>query len=129
MNQPTAPVEKLQPRLYPQLPEDVQNNRLQQISDIEQKLIEEKNIRQSLYKMYKRVINIMDGIDTAIISSSVVTGSIGVFLPIMLPLIIVALSCGTLGVCAKFFRRRIFEKAKMCRKRKAQALGAIKKNK
>ena len=50
MKQPIAPVKELQPRLYPGLPEDVQNCRLQKISDIEQKLIEESNIRHSLYK-------------------------------------------------------------------------------
>ena len=42
MKQPTVPVEKLQARHYPDLPENVQNYRLQKISDTEQKLIEEK---------------------------------------------------------------------------------------
>ena len=67
MKQPTAP------NLYPELPiEDGQNYRLQKISEIERTLINERDMRKSLYKKYKRGINITDGVDTGLISASVI---------------------------------------------------------
>ena len=108
MKQPTAP------DLYPVLPtEDGQNCRLQKISEIEKTLINEKNIRKTLYKKYKRGINISDGIDTTLISASVVLAGVGFFIPIVtLPLEIAAVACGGLGVCVKFIRRKLHSKAK-----------------
>ena len=59
MKQPTAP------DLYPELPiEDGQNYRLQKITEIEKTLINERDKRKSLYKKYKRGVNITDGVDT-----------------------------------------------------------------
>ena len=50
MKQPTAP-------LYPELlVEDERNYRLQKISEIEKTLINERDVRKSLYKKYKRGI-------------------------------------------------------------------------
>ena len=107
MKQPTAP------SLYPELlVEDGQNYRLQKISEIEQTLIKERDNRQSLYKKYKRSINAIDGIDTTLISWSVIMGGIGIAVPLMLPLEIVAVVCGVAGVCVKFIRSRLHLKAK-----------------
>ena len=106
MKQPTAP------SLYPELPvEDGQNYRLQKISEIEQTLIKERENRQALYKKYKRSINVTDGVDTTLISGSVIMGGIGIVVPLMLPLEIVAVVCGVAGVCVKFIRRRQHSKA------------------
>ena len=105
MKQPTAP------NLYPELPiEDGQNYRLQKISEIERTLINERDMRKSLYKKYKRGINITDGVDTGLISASVILASVGITVPIMLPLEIAAVVCGGLGMCVKLIRRKLTTK-------------------
>ena len=53
-----------------------------------------------------------DGVDTTLISGSVIMGGIGIALPLMLPLEIAAIVCGVAGVCVKFVRRRLHAKAK-----------------
>ena len=104
MKQPSAP-------LYPELPvEDGQNYRLQKISEIEKILINERDVRKALYKKYKRGINITDGVDTSLISTSVILAGVGLAVPIMLPLEIAAIVCGSLGVCVKLVRRRLHVK-------------------
>ena len=106
MKQPNAP------SLYPELPvEDGQNYRLQKISEIEKTLINERDARKALYKKYKRGINITDGVDTGLISTSVILAGVGLAVPIMLPLEIGAVVCGSLGVCVKLIRRRLTSKA------------------
>ena len=105
MKQPTAP------NLYPELPiEDGQNYRLQKISEIERTLINERDMRKSLYKKYKRGINITDGVDTGLISASVILASVGITVPIMFPLEIAAVVCGGLGMCVKLIRRKLMTK-------------------
>ena len=105
MKQPTAP------NLYPEFPiEDGQNYRLQKISEIERTLINERDMRKSLYKKYKRSINITDGVDTGLISASVILASVGITVPIMLPLEIAAVVCGGLGMCVKLIRRKLMTK-------------------
>lgn len=105
MKQPTAPI-------YPELPvEDGQNYRLQKISEIEKQLIRERDGRKALYKKYKRGINITDGVDTALISASVIMAGVGLTVPVMLPLEIVAVVCGCMGVCVKLVRRKLTSKA------------------
>lgn len=107
MKQATAP------NLYPELPaEDGQNYRLTKISEIEKTLINERDVRKTLYKKYKRIVNVTDGIDTVLISTSVVLAGVGVAVPIMLPLQIAAVVCGGLGACVKFIRRKLTSKAK-----------------
>ena len=125
MKQPSAP------DLYPELPieeiektkdieghrslyslEDGQNYRLQKISEIEKTLINERDIRKALYKKYKRGINITDGVDTTLISSSVILATVGITVPILLPLEIVAAVCGGLGIFVKLIRRRLTTKSK-----------------
>ena len=104
MKQPTAP-------LYPELPtEDGQNYRLQKISEIEKQLITERDASKALYKKYKRGINITDGVDSALISASVIMAGVGLAVPVMLPLEIVAIVYGCMGVCVKFLRRKLMSK-------------------
>ena len=90
--------------------EDGQNYRLQKISEIEKQLITERDARKTLYKKYKRGINITDGVDSALISASVIIAGVGLAVPIMLPLEIVAIVCGCMGVCVKFLRRKLMSK-------------------
>ena len=105
MKQPTAP------NLYPELPiEDGQNYRLQKISEIERTLINERDMRKSLYKKYKRSINITDGVDTGLISASVILAGVGLTVPLMLPLEIIVIVCGCMGVCVKLVRRKLMSK-------------------
>lgn len=107
MKTPTAP------DLYPELPiEDGQNYRLQKISEIEKTLINERDIRKALYKKYKRGVNITDGLDTGLISSSVILAGVGITVPILLPLEIVAVVCGGLGIFVKLVRRRLTSKSR-----------------
>ena len=116
MKQPSAP------DLYPDLPiEDgqiadrangPQNYRLQKIAEIERSLINERDIRKALYKKYKRGVNITDGVDTGLISASVILAGVGIAVPILLPLEIVAVVCGSLGVCVKLIRRKLTTKSK-----------------
>ena len=106
MKQPTAPP------IYPELPtEDGQNYRLQKISEIEIKLIKERDARKALYKKYKRGMNATDGVDTALISNSVVMAGVGLAVPVLLPLEIAAILCGCAGVCVKLVRRKLASKA------------------
>ena len=106
------------PPLYPDL-EDGQNYRLQKISELEQRLIRERDTRISLYKKYKRGINVIDGIDTALIAGGIAIGGTGIGLlstiiaaPIVVPLEITAIVCGLIGVSLKFVNRRLQFKAK-----------------
>ena len=113
MKQPSAP------ELYPNLslkeideyPEDGQNYRLQKISEIEKTLQREIEIRKSLYKKYKRGINLTDGIDSILISTSVILATVGIAIPVLLPIQIAAAMCGSVGVCIKLIRRRLTTKA------------------
>ena len=96
MKQPSAP------NLYPDLPnEDWQNYKLQKISEIEQKLTNETEARKTLYKKYNLGINITDGIDTTLISASVILAGVGIAFPVVLPLEIAANVSGTIGVFVK----------------------------
>ena len=113
MKQPSAP------ELYPNLslkeideyPENGQNYRLQKISEIEKTLQREIEIRKSLYKKYKRGINLTDGIDSILISTSVILATVGIAIPVLLPIQIAAAMCGSVGVCIKLIRRRLTTKA------------------
>ena len=101
------------PNLYPELPtEDGQNYRLQKIIDIEKTLMNERDVRKTLYKKYKRAINVSEGVDTAFMASSVIIAGIGLSIPILLPLEIAAFACGTLGMCVRLTSRGLKSKAK-----------------
>ena len=141
MKQPTAPPSGIP--LYPELPitddgtagvstsatsggnvnvasqQQDQYFRLQEISRLRKHLEDEKDKRSQLYKKYRRGINAVDAVDTALISASMGMGIGGVgFLttviaaPVVLGLEIAALGCGLLGVAGKFIGRRLSVKAK-----------------
>ena len=141
MKQPTAP--PLGIPLYPELPitddgtagvstsatsggnvnvasqQQDQYFRLQEISRLRKHLEDEKDKRSQLYKKYRRGINAVDAVDTALISASMGMGIGGVGLlttviaaPVVLGLEIAALGCGLLGVAGKFIGRRLSVKAK-----------------
>ena len=108
MKQPTAP------NLYPVLSsEDGQNYRLQKISEIEKTLFNARDTRKALYKKYKSGINLTYSVDTVLISTSVILAGVGLTVPIMLPLEIAAVVCGSLGVCVKLVRRRLHTKSQI----------------
>ena len=117
--------------LYPELPAgpaetQSDNNtppgqyfRLQEISRLRKYIEDEKEKRSQLYKKYRRGINAVDAVDTALISASMGMGVGGVGLlstivaaPVVLGLEIAALGCGLLGVAGKFVGRRLSVKAK-----------------
>ena len=86
MKPPTA-------QIYPDLnasTDDGHNYRLQKISDVEKQLLVERGLRKALYKKYKRGINLTDGFDTLLISTSVILAGVGLAIPVLLPLEIVA---------------------------------------
>ena len=51
------------------------------------------------YIKNKRGINLIDGIDTGLISTSVIMANAGLIVPVMLPLKIAAIICRSLGAC------------------------------
>ena len=125
MKQATAPPTEASdtlPPLYPKLPvapEKDQSYRLQEISRLKKRLEDERDKRGQLYKKYRRGVNALDGVDTALLTAGMGMGIGGVGLlstiiaaPVVLGLEIAALACGTLGVAGKFISRRLAVKAK-----------------
>jgi hypothetical protein len=113
---PSAPHEETG-RLYPGLDEG-NHYRLQKISEIQQQLEKEIDVRRALYKKYRRGINAVDGVDTALVAASLGMGAAGVALlttivaaPIVLGLEIAAVACGLAGMAGKFVGRRLLVKA------------------
>jgi hypothetical protein len=119
--EPTAP-----PDLYPDLsgheeapltgPTDY---RLQEVSRLRWQLEEEHDKRLALYKKYHRAVNVLDGVDTTLLTAGMGLGISGVGLlstviaaPIVLGMELAALGCGLLGAAAKFTRRKLAVKAK-----------------
>ena len=122
MKRPTAPpcAEGTSP-LYPELPDTPpdQSFRLHEVSQLKRDLEDERDKRTVLYKKYRRGVNALDGVDTALLTASMGMGIAGAGLlstiiaaPIVLGLEIAALACGLLGVSAKFIGRRLAIKAK-----------------
>ena len=115
--------------LYPDLPaasvqlQDNKNDmphpyRLQEISQLKRRLEDEKDKRAELYKKYRRGVNALDGVDTALLTAGMGMGVGGVGLlstiiaaPVVLGLEIAALTCGVLGMAGKFVGRRLAIKA------------------
>ena len=62
-------------------------------------------------KKYKHGINITESADTTPISAGVIMAGVGFAVPIMLPLEITAIVCGTVGVFMKLMRRKLMSKA------------------
>ena len=111
--------------LYPELPEHIdtpppdQSYRLQEISQLKKHLEDERGKRGQLYKKYRRGVNALDGVDTALLTASMGMGIGGVGLlstiiaaPVVLGLEIASLACGVLGVAGKFVGRRLAVKAR-----------------
>lgn len=118
---PTAPcVDGTSGALYPELPVPPdQSYRLQEISQLKKHLEDERDKRAQLYKKYCRGVNVLDGVDTTLLTASMGMGIGGVGLlttiiaaPAVLGLEIAALACGFLGVIGKFVGRRLAVKAK-----------------
>ena len=86
--------------------------RLQKISEISKTLEKERDTRRDLYKKYKRGVNIMDSIDTTLISFSIIMAALGFAIPILLPLEIGAACCAGVGACITLIRRRLNTKSK-----------------
>ena len=56
----------------------------------------------------KKGINTTDGV---FISTSIIMGGVGLAVPALLPIEIVAIACGCIGVCIKLVRRKLMTKA------------------
>jgi hypothetical protein len=111
---PSAPI-------YPELPDAPpdQSYRLHEVARLKKHLEDERDKREALYKKYRRGVNILDGVDTALFTASMGMGVGGVGLlstiiaaPVVLGLEIAALACGILGVSGNFIGRRLAAKAK-----------------
>ena len=94
-------------------------HRLQHISRLQRQLEEERDLRAALYKKYHRGVNVLDGIDTTLITVSMGLGVGGVGLlstitavPVVLSLGAGSLACGILAVAGKYVGRRLAIKAK-----------------
>ena len=106
--------------LYPPLETGV-NHRLQHVAEVRSRLKNEQDFRASLYKKYRRGINVVDGLDTALSVASAGLAASGVGLlstiiavpvPVALGLQARAIVCGLLGAGGKFIGRRLEAKAR-----------------
>lgn len=118
--------------LYPELPavpsdettlnplQDVVSFRLQKIGELQERLEGERGERATLYKKYRRGINLTDGIDTALTTVGMASGATGIALlaggivtaPVAVALEITALTCGLASVACKFVSRKLNVKAR-----------------
>jgi hypothetical protein len=105
--------------LYPSLAAEGGSYRLQKVCEIQKRLEEERDQRSALYKKYRRGVNAVDGVDTALVAASLGMGAAGVGLlttiiaaPIVLGLEVAAVACGLAGMAGKFVSRRLLVKAK-----------------
>ena len=108
-------------RLYPTLPsapEEASAYRLQKISELEKFLECERDARCVMYKKYKRGINVIDGVDTAMACASLGLGASGIGLlttviaaPVVIGLEVAAGACALVGIAGKFIGRKLRVKA------------------
>jgi len=111
--------------LYPELPDrgttapPDQSYRLREISQLKTHLENERDKRGQLHKKYRRGVNALDGVDTALLTAGMGMGIGGVGLlstiiaaPVVVGLEIAALACGVLGIAGKFVGRRLAVKAR-----------------
>ena len=115
---PTAP--PVEP-IYPKLDEPDQGSgyRLTVIRDLENRLERERDERAKLYKKYRKVVNVIDGFDTAMVAASLGMGVAGVGLlttiiaaPVVVGLEAAAVICGLASFAGKYVSRRLLVKAK-----------------
>ena len=126
---PTAPpverteAESIYPRLdslaTPSQQDEGSSFRLTEIRNLECRLEQERDHRANMYKKYRRAINVVDGIDTVLVTSSLGMGAAGVGLlstiiaaPVVVALEAAALACGLAGIAGKYISRRLLVKAK-----------------
>ena len=110
-NLPTAPpVERTEAEsIYPTLDslatpsqqDEGSSFRLTEIRNLECRLEQERDHRANMYKKYRGAINVVDGIDTVLVTSSLGMGAAGVCLlstiiaaPVVVALEAAALACG-----------------------------------
>ena len=113
-------MEPTAPKLYPEVPtSDGRSYRLQRICEIQKQLETERDTRSALYKKYRRGINAIDGVDTALATAGVGLGASGIGLlssvaaaPVALILEIAAVACGLTSMAGKVISRRLALKAK-----------------
>ena len=104
--------------LYPGL-ESGSNHRLQHLAEVRFRLEKERDFRASLCKKYRRGVNVIDGIDTALSVTSVGLAASGIGLlatiiaaPVALGLQAGAIGCGLLGASGKFIAQKLQAKAR-----------------
>ena len=104
--------------LYPPF-ESGETHRLQHVAEVRFRLEKERDFRASMYKKYRRGANVADGIDTALLVSSVGLAASGVGLlstiiaaPVAIGLQAGASVCGLLGAGGKLVGRRVQVKAR-----------------
>ena len=118
--------------IYPELPttvtkeQDSTSFRLQEVGKLQKRLEGEKVARATLYKKYKRGVNALDGVDTALLATGMGLGVGGVCLlstvlaaPVVLGLEIAALGCALGIVGCKSGSRKLQKKAKNTTKYKS----------
>ena len=106
--------------IYPKLDSDQGSDyRLAAIRDLENRLERERDERAKLYKKYRKVVNVIDGFDTAMVASSLGMGVAGVGLlttiiaaPVVVGLEAAAVICGLASFAGKYVSRRLLVKAK-----------------
>ena len=105
--------------LYPPLETTGDNHRLQHVAEVRPRLEKERDFRASLYKKYRRVDNVADGLDTALTAASEGLAASGIGLlsmiiavPVAVGLQAGAIVCGLLGAGGKFIGRRLGVKAR-----------------
>ena len=114
----TAPPVEAEP-IYPRLDDEGSSYRLTEIRSLERRLEYERDERAKLYKKYRRAVNIIDGVDTALVAASLGMGVAGVGLlstviaaPVVVALEAGSLACGLAGIAGKYVSRRLLVKAK-----------------
>ena len=105
--------------LYPPLETTGDNHRLQHVAEVRSCLENERDFRASLYKKYRRGVNVVDGLNTALSVASAGLAASGVGLlttiiaaPVAVGLQAGAIVCGLLGAGGKFIGRRLDAKAR-----------------
>ena len=92
--------------------ESGETHRLQHVAEVRFRLEKERDFRSSMYKKYRRGANVADGIDTALLVTSVGLAASGVDLlstiiaaPVAIGLQNGAIVCGLLGAGGKLVGR------------------------
>ena len=92
--------------LYPPL-ESGDTHRLQHVAEVRFRLEKEGDFRASMYKKYRREVNVADGIDTAVTSVGLAASGVGLLSAIIAAPVTVGLQagavvCGLLGAAGNW---------------------------